>query len=110
LSRGLRIKGHRWRVEEDKVGVFVTFHCCDKMFEQNNLKWKKLIWGHGSRGFSPWSLGSIVSGLWLGQDIMAENKGAHFMVAWRQRERERERELKGLGMRYNLQRWPTSPN
>jgi hypothetical protein len=43
--------------------VLVNLHHCDKMPEQINLKEERLILNHGYRGFSPWLVDSIVSGI-----------------------------------------------
>jgi hypothetical protein len=63
------------------------------MPEQNNLKEERFILAHGLKGFSPWSLGSIVSRSMCGEtehhgiQHMVEPSGSH---PWRRAEKDQE--------------------
>jgi hypothetical protein len=77
------------------LSVIVTKH-----LKKINLNKERFILGYGITGFSPWSLGSIVSGPVVRQSIMVErvwqSKAAHFETVG-------SRERKGVGTRHTLQ-------
>jgi hypothetical protein len=60
--------------------MLVTFHGCDKISEQINLRKEGFILAHSFRRFSPWSAGSV---LWQGRSIMAEGHGrGKLPISW----------------------------
>jgi hypothetical protein len=54
-------------------------HYCDKTPEKISLKLERLIFAHGSRAFRSWSLGSVISGPVVRQNIMM---GVHSGAEW----------------------------
>jgi hypothetical protein len=58
-----------------KVTGKSTYYCCDKIPEKINLKVERFILGCGIRSFGPQLLGSVVSGVMVRKEIMAEEHG-----------------------------------
>jgi hypothetical protein len=57
--------------------VLVTFVYCDKTPEKMDSKEERFVLTHTFRGFSAFSLGSVVSGLWEGRSsLWVEQSGS----------------------------------